>query len=189
MSDEFLPPGLDLLAPRADFRGTRPLIWRAGRILGNDLDMSRALVQPTLHFRLEFKPDTSQDAIHALQRDLAFLLESAGLLGGYANDEQYMVISLLLPMSEADGEPIVNWLSAHPAVAVVRYSDVQSLAQVLANTAGRELGEELPLASALLFSLIRSMVPEWRMQRWMLRQARQAREGSTTPDANEEAGS
>ena len=189
MSDELHLPSIDLLAPRADFSDTRPLIWSAGHIYGMDLDICRALVQPALHLRLEFKPDTSQDAIHALQRELAVLLESTDLLGAYPDDEQYLVIGLLRSMSEDDGHAIASWLSAQPVVAVVRYADVQLLAQVLADIAGREFGEEQPLASGRFLSLIRRIEPGWNVQRWALRQALQARESTATPASDEEAAS
>lgn len=186
MSDELPLSGTDLLAPRADFNGTRPLIWSAAYILSIDFDMSRALVQPALHLRLEFKPDTTQEAIHLLQRDLAFLLQAAGLMGGYTDDEQYLVVSLMQAMTEDDGDAIVNWLAQQPAVALVRFSDVQALAQLLANKAGREFCEEQPLATARLLSLVRRMNSQWILLRWALRHGRAdtAASSSTEGDAS-----
>lgn len=189
MSDDFPLSGVDLFAPRADFTGTRPLIWSASHVHAMDLSLCRALVQPALRVRLEFKPDASRDEIHALQRELAFLLESTGLLGAYADDEQYLVIGLLRSIREDDGEAIATWLSEQDAVAVVRYSDVQMLAQLLANVCGREFEEDEPMASAQWLSLIRHMEPDWHLERWSTRQGEKAQSGEAGPASGEEAAS
>lgn len=189
MSENLPLANVNLFAPRADFTGTRPLIWSASHIYAADFNLCRALVQPALHLRLEFKPETSQDEIHAVQRELAFLLASTGLLGAYADDEQYLVIGLLRTMCEDDGDAIASWLSAQAAVAEVRYSDVQMLAQLLANVCGREFGEDRPMAAAQLLSLIRRMEPDWHMERWSVRQAVKAQVGGAALASGEEAAS
>ena len=188
MSDELLPPCPDLLAPRADFSGTRPLVWSASRTVGADLDMCRMLVQPGLYLRLDFRPD-AKEGIHVLQRGLALHLESAGLFGGYANDELYLVLGLLRQMRELDGERVVNLLTEQPVIARVHYSDVQPLARALADVAAGEVGKQQPVASALLFSLIRQMAPQWQTARWALRQRPQLLHRSPTPGNDEGASS
>lgn len=169
MSYELPLAGTNLFAPRADFSGTRPLFWSAAYIANMDFNLCRALVQPAMHLRLEFKPGVAQEAIHALQRNLAFRLESAGLMGGYVDDEQYLVVSLMNAMDETDGDVIVTWLASQPAVATVRFTDVQMLAGVLATLAEREFCEEQPLATARVLSLIRFMNAEWIQLRWEMR--------------------
>jgi hypothetical protein len=168
MFDELPPAGTDLIAPRADFSGIRPLFWSAGYVLHQEYQLCRALVLPAQHLRLEFKPDTDQDAIHALQRELAFLLASAGLMGGYIDDEHYLVLSLLQPMQDSHGEALVNWLAKQTVVCLVRFSEVQTLAQLLANVAGGEFCSEQPRTTARLLTLMRLMNADWTLQRWSM---------------------
>lgn len=94
---------------------------------------------------------------------------------------------LLNALDEDDGEAILNWLAAQPVVALVRFSDVQMLAQVLATLAERECCAEQPVATVRVLFLIRRMAPAWTMQRWALRSDLKGQRARSTGD--EEAAS
>ncbi len=178
MSDELPPNVIHVQTPLPDFARTQPLFWSGGAIVHRDFQICRNLVLPAQHLRLEFKPDTVLADIRVLQRGLAERIKSAGLIGGYFNDDQYLVLSVSRPMQDADGDRLVNWLARQAIVAQVRFSDVQMLAQVLADVAGGEFCGDQPFRTARLLTLIGLMNHDWVHLRSSLREGLTEASGS-----------